>query len=308
MVYKQITDLIGSTPLLHLKKIEKLHNIDAKIIAKLECFNPAGSVKDRVAIAMVEQAEKDGKLKEGSVIIEPTSGNTGIGLAMCAALKGYKIILTMPDTMSQERIQLLKAYNAEIMLTDGKLGMKGAIEKAISLNQEIKNSFIPSQFENPNNPLAHYLTTGPEIFNDLDGEIDIFTAGIGTGGTITGVGRYLKEKNEKIKIIGIEPDDSPVLTKGISGPHALQGIGAGFVPDVLDVKILDEVITVTKQQAFEAARDIAKYEGLLIGISSGAAVAGAILLAKRDENKKKTIVALLPDTGERYLSTNLFEN
>lgn len=301
-VYKKLTELIGKTPLLELTSIKE----GAKIIAKLEYFNPAGSVKDRIAFNMVEDAEKKGLLKEGSVIIEPTSGNTGIGLASVAAAKGYKAIFTMPETMSIERRKLLAAYGAEIVLTEGKKGMKGAIEKAEELAKSTPNSFIPSQFENPANPAIHRATTGPEIWEDLDGKVDIFVAGIGTGGTITGVGEFLKSKNPNIKIVGVEPASSPVLTKGVSGSHKIQGIGAGFVPKTLNTKIYDEIIPVENENALETGRNLAKTEGLLVGISSGACVWAATTLAKRPENKGKTIVALLPDTGERYLSGEMF--
>lgn len=304
--YEKITDLIGNTPLLKLSNYIKAHSLKADIYAKLEYFNPAGSVKDRIARAMIDDAEKKGLLKPGSVIIEPTSGNTGIGLAAVAASRGYKVILTMPETMSIERRNLLKAYGAELVLTDGAKGMKGAIEKADELAKSTKDSFIPGQFVNPANPAAHIATTGPEIWNDTDGKIDIFVAGVGTGGTLSGVGKYLKEKNPNVKIVAVEPAGSPVLSKGTPGPHKIQGIGAGFVPDTLDTAIYDEIITVENEQAFAAGRELARNEGVLVGISSGAAVYAASVLASREENKGKLIVALLPDTGERYLSTPMF--
>ncbi len=307
-IYKTLTDLTGKTPLLELSNFEKINNIQAKIIAKLEYFNPAGSVKDRVAKAMLDDAQEKGILKPDSTIIEPTSGNTGIGLASVAASRGYKIILTMPETMSVERRNLLKAYGAEIVLTEGSKGMKGAIAKAQELSKEIKDSFIPSQFTNMVNPKIHKLTTGPEIWEDTDGKVDIFVAGVGTGGTISGVGEYLKSKNPDIKIVAVEPKDSPVLSKGVSGGHKIQGIGAGFIPDTLNTKIYDEIITVRNEDAFETGRTLAQKEGLLVGISSGAAAFAALELAKREENKNKLIVALLPDTGERYLSTEMFKN
>lgn len=307
-VYESVTELIGGTPILNVKNYEKEVGAEAKILAKLEYFNPAGSVKDRIAFAMIDEAEKAGKLKEGSVIIEPTSGNTGIGLASIAAAKGYRIILTMPETMSVERRNLLKAYGAEVVLTEGAKGMKGAIAKAEELAAEIEGSFIPSQFENPANPEAHRKTTGPEIWEDTDGQIDIFVAGVGTGGTVTGIGEYLKEKNPNIRVIAVEPATSPVLSKGTAGPHKIQGIGAGFVPDTLNTKIYDEVIPVENEDAFKAGRAFAKAEGVLVGISSGATLKAAEILAKRPENKGKTIVALLPDTGDRYLSTALFND
>ena len=306
-VYKAISDLIGNTPLVELAHIEEKEGLDAKVIAKVEFFNPAGSVKDRIAKKMIEDAEKSGKIKPGATLIEPTSGNTGIGIASVAAAKGYKAIMTMPETMSVERRNLLKAYGAQVVLTDGKAGMKGAIAKAEELAKTIPNSFIPSQFENPSNPQAHYETTGPEIWKDADGKVDIFVAGVGTGGTVSGTGRYLKEQNPNIKVVAVEPKSSPVLSEGHAGPHGIQGIGAGFVPDTLDTKIYDEVFPVTNEQAYETGRLIAHSEGILVGISSGAATYAAIQLAKRPENKGKNIVVLLPDTGERYLSTPMFQ-
>ncbi|MFR7475700.1 cysteine synthase A [Frisingicoccus sp.] len=305
-IYKGTLGLIGNTPLVEVTNIEKALGLEATILVKLEYFNPAGSVKDRIAKAMIEDAEKRGVLKEGSVIIEPTSGNTGIGLAAIAAAKGYRIILTMPETMSIERRNILKAYGAELVLTEGAKGMKGAIEKASELAKEIPNSFIPGQFVNPANPAIHKATTGPEIWKDTDGNVDIFIAGVGTGGTLTGVGEFLKSKNPDVKIVALEPASSPVLSEGKGGPHKIQGIGAGFVPDVLNTKIYDEIITVENEDAFATGKLIAKHEGVLVGISSGAALYGAIQLAKRPENKGKTIVALLPDTGDRYYSTPLF--
>ncbi|MCD7827804.1 MAG: cysteine synthase A [Clostridiales bacterium] len=305
-IYKSADELVGNTPLLELVRIEKNEGLDAKILAKLEYFNPAGSVKDRIAKAMLDDAEQSGKLKEGSVIIEPTSGNTGIGLASAAAARGYRIIIVMPETMSVERRQLMKAYGAELVLTDGAKGMKGAIAKADELAKEIPDSFIPGQFVNPANPKTHYETTGPEIYRDTDGKVDIFVAGVGTGGTVTGAGQYLKEKNPNIKIAAVEPASSAVLSTGVAGSHKIQGIGAGFVPDVLNTKIYDEIITVTNEDAFATGKLIGKTEGILVGISSGAAVWAAIELAKRPENKGKNIVVLLPDTGDRYLSTPLF--
>lgn len=305
-VYNRITDLIGGTPLLELKNYEKKNNLEATLLGKLEYFNPAGSVKDRIARAMIDEAEEKGVLKEGAVIIEPTSGNTGIGLASVASSRGYRIILTMPETMSIERRNLLKAYGAELVLTDGAKGMKGAIAKADELAAEIPNSFIPSQFTNPANPTAHIKTTGPEIWEDTDGKVDIFVAGVGTGGTVSGVGEYLKSQNPDVKVVAVEPATSPVLSKGTPGPHKIQGIGAGFVPDTLNTEVYDEIITVDNEEAFETGRTLAKNEGLLVGISSGAAVFAATQLAKRPENKGKIIVALLPDTGERYLSTPMF--
>lgn len=305
-IYKSLTELIGKTPLLELTNYEKKYNLKTKLVAKLEYFNPAGSVKDRIAYAMIKDAEDKGILKEGSTIIEPTSGNTGIGVASVATAKGYRAILTMPETMSVERRNLLKAYGAEVVLTDGTKGMKGAIAKAEELANEIPNSFIPAQFDNPANPAIHYATTGPEIWEDTDGNVDIFVSGIGTGGTITGVGKYLKEKNPNVKIVAVEPTDSPVLSKGITGPHKIQGIGAGFIPKTLDTSIYDEIVTVQNEDAFKTGREIALTEGVLVGISSGAAVWAAAELAKRPENEGKTIVVLLPDTGDRYLSTALF--
>ncbi len=305
-IKKSLTELIGKTPLLELSNYEKKHQLKAAVIGKLEYFNPAGSVKDRIAKAMVEDAEQKGLLKPGSVIIEPTSGNTGIGLASVAAARGYRIILTMPETMSVERRNLLKAYGAELVLTEGAKGMKGAIEKAQQLSLEIENSYVPGQFVNPANPAVHKATTGPEIWEDTDGKVDIFVAGIGTGGTITGVGEYLRSKNPNVKVVAVEPAGSPVLSTGKGGPHKIQGIGAGFVPDVLNTKIYDEIITVENEDAFSTGREIAHTEGLLVGISSGAALWAATQLAAKPENEGKTIVVLLPDTGERYLSTPLF--
>ena len=305
-VYKSVSELVGKTPLLQLCNIENELGLKAKLFAKLEYFNPAGSVKDRVALQMIEDAEEKGILKKGSVIIEPTSGNTGIGLAMVAASKGYRLIITMPETMSEERRKLIDAYGAELVLTDGSKGMNGAIQKAEELAKEIPNSIVAGQFVNPANPKAHFNTTGPEIWEDTDGSVDIFVAGVGTGGTITGTGEYLKSKNENIKVIGIEPSDSPVLSRGKAGPHPLQGIGAGFVPEVLNTEILDEIVTVSGDEAFESARLLATKEGVLVGISSGAALHTAIEEAKKEENKDKNIVVLLPDLGDRYLSTELF--
>jgi cysteine synthase A len=305
-IYTSADQLIGNTPLLELVHIEKSRNLKAKILAKLEYFNPAGSVKDRIAKAMIDDAETRGLLKEGSVIIEPTSGNTGIGLASAAAARGYRILIVMPETMSVERRQLMKAYGAELVLTEGAKGMKGAIAKAAQLAKEIPNSFIPGQFVNPANPAIHKSTTGPEIYKDTDGKVDIFVAGVGTGGTITGVGSYLKSKNPNIRIVAVEPASSAVLSTGVAGSHKIQGIGPGFVPDVLDTGIYDEIIAVRDEDAFTVGRQIGKQEGVLVGISSGAAVQAAIELAERPENRGKTIVALLPDTGDRYLSTPLF--
>ena len=305
-IYNGTIDLIGNTPLVEVKNIEKELGLEARVLVKLEYFNPAGSVKDRIAKGMIEDAEEKGLLKEGSVIIEPTSGNTGIGLAAIAAAKGYRIILTMPETMSVERRNILKAYGAEIVLTEGAKGMKGAIAKADELAKEIPNSFIPGQFVNPANPATHRATTGPEIWNDTDGDVDIFIAGVGTGGTLTGVGEYLKEKKPDVKIVALEPATSPVLSEGKSGAHKIQGIGAGFVPDVLNTKVYDEIITVENDDAFATGKLLAKHEGVLVGISSGAALWAAIDYAKRPENKGKTIVALLPDNGDRYYSTSLF--
>lgn len=305
-IYASADQLIGNTPLLELTHIEKSEHLEARILAKLEYFNPAGSVKDRIARAMIQEAEREGLLNDKSVIIEPTSGNTGIGLAAVAAARGYRIILVMPETMSVERRQLMRAYGAELVLTEGAKGMKGAIAKAEELAKEIPGSFIPGQFVNPANPAAHRTTTGPEIWADTDGEVDIFVAGVGTGGTISGVGEYLKGKNSAIKIVAVEPSASPVLSRGVAGAHKIQGIGAGFVPDNLNTKIYDEVLSVSNEDAFAYGRRIGREEGVLVGISSGAAIRAAVELAKRPENKGKTIVALLPDTGERYLSTPMF--
>ena len=305
-IYKKVTELIGNTPLVELGNYEKKHDLKATILAKLEYFNPAGSVKDRIARAMIEDAEAKGLLKPGSTIIEPTSGNTGIGLASIAASKGYRLILTMPETMSVERRNLLKAYGAELVLTEGSKGMKGAIAKADELAKETPDSFIPGQFVNPANPKAHFTTTGPEIWNDTDGKVDIFVAGIGTGGTVSGIGGYLKSQNPNVKVVGLEPAGSPFLTKGITGPHKLQGIGAGFKPDTLNRDILDEILTIENEDAFRTGKEIARTEGFLVGITSGAAVYAATVLAQRPENAGKTIVALLPDTGDRYLSTPMF--
>ena len=307
-IYTSADQLIGKTPLLELTHIEKKYGLKAKVLAKLEYFNPAGSVKDRIARKMLDDAEAAGKLTPDSVIIEPTSGNTGIGLASVAVARGYRIIIVMPETMSVERRQLMKAYGAELVLTEGAKGMKGAIAKADELAKEIPNSFVPGQFVNPSNPKAHYETTGPEIFEDTDGEVDIFVAGVGTGGTITGVGEYLKDKKPGVKIVAVEPETSAVLSTGVAGAHKIQGIGAGFVPDVLDTKVYDEIIPVSNEAAFEAGKLIGKSEGVLVGISSGAAAYAAIELAKRPENEGKTIVVLLPDTGDRYLSTPLFQD
>lgn len=304
--FEKVTDLIGGTPLLELKNLEQTNGLEATILAKLEFFNPAGSAKDRVAKSMIDAAEAKGVLKPGAVIIEPTSGNTGVGLAAVAASRGYEVILTMPDTMSVERRNLLKAYGAKVVLTEGAKGMKGAIAKAEELAAEIPGSFIPSQFENPANPAAHRSTTGPEIWADTDGKVDIFVAGVGTGGTITGVGEYLKSQNPNVKVVAVEPAGSPVLSGGNAGPHKLQGIGAGFVPDILNTSVYDEIIPVENEDAFATGRALARKEGVLVGITSGAAVFAAIQLAKRPENQGKVIVALLPDTGERYLSTQMF--
>ena len=306
-VYSKIIDTIGNTPLVELTNLEKKYNLKAKVIAKVESFNPGGSVKDRIAKAMIEKAEKEGLLNKDSVIIEPTSGNTGIGLCMVGASKGLRVIIVMPDTMSIERRNLMKAYGAELVLTEGAKGMKGAIAKAEELAKEIPNSFIPSQFTNMANPNIHCLTTGPEIFEDLEGNIDFFVAGVGTGGTLSGTGKYLKEKKPSIKAIAVEPETSPVLSKGTPGPHKIQGIGAGFVPATLDTSIYDEIITIGNEEAFEMGRESARVEGLLVGISSGAAMKAAIKIAQREENAGKTIVVLLPDTGERYLSTAMFQ-
>ena len=305
-IFTSADQLIGHTPLMELTNIEKKHGLKAKLLAKLEYFNPAGSVKDRIAKAMIDDAEAKGLLKPGSVIIEPTSGNTGIGLASVAAARGYRIIIVMPETMSVERRQIMKAYGAELVLTEGAKGMNGAIAKAEELSKEIPNSFIPGQFVNPANPKAHFETTGPEIFDDTDGKVDIFVAGVGTGGTVTGVGQYLKSRNPSVKVVAVEPKSSAVLSTGVAGPHKIQGIGAGFVPDVLDTKVYDEIIPVTNEDAFAAGKEIGRSEGVLVGISSGAALWAGIDLAKRPENAGKTIVVLLPDTGDRYLSSPMF--
>ncbi|MBQ3551378.1 MAG: cysteine synthase A [Clostridia bacterium] len=306
-IYREITELVGNTPILEPTNIEREHGLSATVLVKLECFNPAGSAKDRVGLKMILDAENKGILKKGSTVIEPTSGNTGIGLASVAAARGYKVILTMPDTMSVERRNLLKAYGAEIVLTEGKLGMSGAVQKAEELAKELPDSFIAGQFYNPQNPLVHYETTGPEIWRDTDGKVDIFVAGVGTGGTLSGVGKYLKEQNPDIKVIAVEPNDSPLLSKGTAGPHGIQGIGANFVPENLDRSVIDEIITITTEEAYAAGKAMARLEGVLVGISSGAALHAALDVAKRPENKGKTIVALLPDTGERYLSTPMFD-
>lgn len=306
-IASSVTDLIGKTPLLRLNNIEKEYDLKAKIIAKLEYFNPAGSAKDRIALSMIEKAEAEGKLKKGAAIIEPTSGNTGIGLAAVAAARGYRAIIVMPDTMSVERIKTMKAYGAEVVLTDGKLGMKGSIDKAEELLKEIPGSIIAGQFDNSANSQAHRETTGPEIYDDTDGDVDIFVSGVGTGGTITGVGEYLKSRNPKIKVIAVEPADSPLLSQGKAGPHKIQGIGANFIPSVLNTTVYDEIITVSAEDAYTAGRNVGRKEGILVGISSGAALYGAIEIAKCDENAGKTIVVLLPDTGARYLSTEMFE-
>ena len=307
-VYERIIDTVGNTPLVELKRIEEKYNLKARIVAKVESFNPAGSVKDRIAKAMIEKAEKMGLINKDTVIIEPTSGNTGIGLCMVGASRGLRVMIVMPDSMSIERRNLMKAYGAELVLTEGAKGMKGAIAKAEELAKEIPNSFIPSQFTNMANPEIHYLTTGPEIYKDIEGNLDYFVAGVGTGGTISGTGKYLKEQKPSIKVVAVEPETSPVLSKGTPGPHKIQGIGAGFVPDTLDTKIYDEVLPISNEEAFEKGRESARTEGLLIGISSGAALAAAIKLAQREENFGKTIVVLLPDTGERYLSTAMFQD
>ena len=307
-IYQGTLGLIGHTPLVELTHIEEKYNLEARLLAKVEYFNPAGSVKDRIAKEMIEQAEKDGKLKPGSTIIEPTSGNTGIGLAAIAAAKGYRLIIVLPETMSVERRNIIKAYGAELVLSDGTKGMKGAIAKAEELHEQIPNSFIPEQFENPANPAAHYKTTGPEIWEDTDGEVDVFVAGVGTGGTISGVGKYLKEKKSDVKIVAVEPATSAVLSTGQAGPHKIQGIGAGFVPNTLDTEVYDEIIPVENETAFEFGKEIAKAEGVLVGISSGAALSAAIQIAKRPESKGKTIVVLLPDSGDRYYSTDLFKD
>ena len=306
-IYNSVAELIGNTPLLKLNNLTASHRIPATVLGKMECFNPAGSAKDRVALSMLDDAEKTGKIEKGATIIEPTSGNTGIGLASVGTARGYKVILTMPDTMSVERRNLLKAFGAEIVLTEGSKGMSGAIEKALELSKATPNSFIPSQFDNPANPKAHYNTTGPEIWNDTDGTVDIFVASVGTGGTLSGTGKYLKEQNPNVKIVAVEPFDSPLLSKGYAGPHKIQGIGANFVPENLDRDIIDEIIAVKSDDAMLTAKEIAKTEGILVGISSGATCFAALELAQRLENKGKTIVALLPDTGERYLSTGMFD-
>ena len=307
MIYNNVAELIGKTPLMEMNNFKNEYNLKADIIAKLEYFNPAGSVKDRVGLKMIEEAEREGRLKKGATIIEPTSGNTGIGLSAVATTKGYNVILTMPDTMSVERIKLLEAYGAKIVLTEGAKGMQGAIDKANELLKEIPDSIIAGQFTNPANPKVHYETTGPEIWEDTEGKVDVFVAGVGTGGTITGVAKYLKEKNPDIKIVTIEPDDSPMLSEGRSGAHKIQGIGANFIPEVLDRELIDEVVRIKTEEAYEGARTAARKEGILVGISSGAALWGAKVIAEREENKDKKIVVLLPDTGDRYLSTDLFK-
>lgn len=307
MIYQNASQLIGNTPLLHLNNIEKRLNLNVTLLAKVEYFNPTGSVKDRIALSMIEDAEKKGIIHNDTVVIEPTSGNTGIGLASVCAAKGYKCILVMPENMSQERIKLIKAYGADVVLSPKEKGMQGAVDKATELSKTYESSFIPSQFENPSNPEVHYRTTGPEIYKSSNKKVDIFIAGIGTGGTISGVGKYLKEQNRNIKIIGVEPNDSPLLTKGKAGPHKIQGIGANFVPKTLDKKNIDEFMTATTEESYEYARLVGKYEGILVGISSGAALAQAVKVAKRNENNGKTIVVLLPDSGDRYLSTDLFD-
>ena len=307
-IYKSAAELIGNTPLLELSNIEKKYGLKARLLAKVEYFNPAGSVKDRIAKKMIDKAEAEGKLKPGSVIIEPTSGNTGIGLASVAAARGYRIIIVMPETMSVERRQIMKAYGAQLVLTEGAKGMKGAIAKADELAKEIPDSFIPGQFVNPANPEAHFETTGPEIYNDTDGKVDYFVAGVGTGGTVTGVGKYLKSKIDGVKVVAVEPESSAVLSTGVAGAHKIQGIGAGFVPDVLDTKVYDEIIPVSNDDAFKFGKEVGKNQGILVGISSGAALSAGITLAKRPENEGKTIVVLFPDTGDRYLSTPLFND
>ena len=307
MIYQNASELIGRTPLLRLNNIEKKFNLNVTLLAKVEFFNPTGSVKDRIALSMIDTAEKEGKLQRDSVVIEPTSGNTGIGLASVCAAKGYKCVLVMPENMSKERIKLMKAYGAEIVLSPAKLGMKGAVDKSIELSKQYENSFIPSQFENPANPLIHYKTTGPEIYKSANKKVDIFIAGTGTGGTISGAGKYLKEMNRNIKVIGVEPDDSPLITKGKAGPHKIQGIGPNFVPKTLDKRYIDEFLTATNEESFEKARLVGKCEGILVGISAGAALSAAIKVAQRNENNGKTIVVIFTDSGDRYLSTELFE-
>lgn len=307
MIYRDLTEMIGNTPLMEAVHLEEKYDLKARLLVKLECFNPAGSAKDRVALSMIKNAEEKGILKKGATIIEPTSGNTGIGLAAVAVARGYRAILTMPDTMSVERQNLLKAFGAELVLTEGSKGMAGAVEKAEELSKEIPNSFVPGQFENPANPKAHYKTTGPEIWRDTEGKIDIFVATIGTGGTVSGTGKYLKEQNKDIKVYGVEPFSSPLITKGVAGPHKIQGIGANFIPDTYDRTICDNVFTVTNEDAFSRGKEFARTEGILVGISSGACLQAAIELAQKDENKDKTIVAFLTDTGERYLSTPMFQ-